>query len=179
MPNSKAQLRAAMRKRKRAMTESEIQHKSAQLARMFFETEQYRKARSIYGYLSCNQEVRILPILERALRDGKRIAVPKCYGDEMKFIWLEDLTAVALDSRGIPQPVADGPEADDETALVLLPGLAFDREGNRLGYGGGYYDRFLQREPGHPTVALCYDFQLVDRLETDEHDIPADLVLRA
>ena len=60
-----------------------------------------------------------------------------------------------------------------------MPGLAFDEKGNRLGYGGGYYDRFLAGEPNHPTVALCYDFQLVETLETDEFDIPVDLVLRA
>ena len=68
---------------------------------------------------------------------------------------------------------------DDLTALVLMPGLAFDKQGNRVGYGGGFYDKFLQAEPNHPTVALCYDFQLFDKLETDDYDIPVDLVLWA
>lgn len=176
---NKKELRNAIRAQKRAMTEDMIREKSANLAKQLFETEQYRSARSIYGYLPYNQEVRTIPILEQALRDGKKVAVPKCYGSEMRFLWLEDLTAVEKSAMGIPEPVADEPVADDETALVLMPGLAFDREGRRIGYGGGFYDKFLSREVKHPTVALCYDFQVVDRLETEEFDIPADLVLWA
>ena len=179
MSSSKAWLRDEIRHRKRAMSQEEIREKSGRLAAQLYETSVYRNARSVYGYLSCNQEVRTMPILEQALREGKRVAVPKCYGQEMKFIWLEDLTQVEKSPRGIPQPIADAPVAEDETALVLMPGLAFDEKGNRLGYGGGYYDRFLAGEPNHPTVALCYDFQLVETLETDEFDIPVDLVLRA
>ena len=60
-----------------------------------------------------------------------------------------------------------------------MPGLAFDPQGHRLGYGGGYYDRFLAAEPNHPAVALCFDFQVVDHLETQDFDMPADLVLWA
>ena len=69
--------------------------------------------------------------------------------------------------------------ADDPHALVLMPGLAFDPQGHRIGYGGGFYDKFLAREPEHPTVALCYDFQVLPRLETEEYDIPVDTVLWA
>ena len=120
-----------------------------------------------------------MPILEKALADGKRVAVPKVYGEEMKFIYLNDLSRVAAGYAGIPEPIADGPVAEDETALVLMPGLAFDPQGHRIGYGGGFYDKFLSREPGHKTVALCYEFQLVERLETEEFDIPVDVVIWA
>ena len=58
-----------------------------------------------------------------------------------------------------------------------MPGLAFDRQGHRIGYGGGFYDRFLAQEPNHPTVALCYAFQMLDALETEEFDVPVDCVL--
>ncbi|MBE6923194.1 MAG: 5-formyltetrahydrofolate cyclo-ligase [Ruminococcaceae bacterium] len=174
---NKLQLRRFIREQKRAMTEAQIREKSEQLARLFLETEEYRRAQSIYGYLSYNQEVRTLPILQQALRDGKRVAVPKCYGEEMRFIWLDDLSAVAKNAMGIPEPMADGPVAQDETALVLMPGVAFDQAGNRIGYGGGYYDKFLAREGNHPTLALCYAFQMVEHLEAEEFDIPVDRVL--
>ena len=97
----------------------------------------------------------------------------------MEFIYLDDLSAVANNSYGIPEPVADEPVARDKDALVLMPGLAFDKMGHRVGYGGGYYDRYLAAEPGHPLVALCYDFQMFDKLETEEFDIPVDMVLFA
>ena len=117
--------------------------------------------------------------VRQALLDGKAVAVPKVYGDEMKFILLSDLDAVAKGYAGIPEPIADGPEAADPEALVLMPGLVFDPQGHRIGYGGGFYDKFLSREPNHPTLALCYDFQMLPHLDTEEHDIPVDTVLWA
>ena len=176
---NKQELRQAIRARKRAMTEEDILRRSEILAEKFTRSNAYRAAKTIYGYLPYNQEVRTVPMLRRALEEGKRVAVPKVYGDDMKFIYLDDLSQVAKGYAGIPEPVANGPVAQDETALVLMPGLAFDRAGHRIGYGGGFYDKFLAREPHHPTVALCYDFQVMDRLETEEFDIPVDLVIWA
>ncbi|MBR6595779.1 MAG: 5-formyltetrahydrofolate cyclo-ligase [Oscillospiraceae bacterium] len=176
---NKTELRRSIREKKRAMTEPQILEKSEALTKLFLASPEYRSARSVYGYLPYNQEVRTVPLLEQALRDGKRVAVPKCYGDEMRFIWMEDLSRVEKGYAGIPEPIADGPVADDETALVLMPGMAFDKEGHRIGYGGGFYDKFLAREGSHPTLALCYDFQVVSHLETEEFDIPVDKVLWA
>lgn len=175
----KKELRSQIRARKRAMTEEEIVSRSEALGRLFVQSEAYKAAKTIYGYLPYNQEVRTVPMLEQALKDGKRVAVPKCYGEEMKFLYLDDLTQVAPGYANIPEPVADEPVADDPTALVLMPGLAFDPQGHRIGYGGGFYDKFLSAEPNHPTLALCYEFQMLPHLETEDHDIPVDTVLWA
>lgn len=175
----KKTLRAEIRAKKRAMTAQEIEEKSAALAKAFYETAEYKNAKTIYGYLPYNQEVRTTQMLAHALADGKQVAVPKVYGDEMKFILLSDLGQVAKGYAGIPEPIADGPVAADPTALVLMPGLAFDPEGHRLGYGGGFYDKFLAAEPNHPTLALCYDFQMLPHLDTESYDIPVDRVLWA
>lgn len=175
----KKTLRAEIRARKRAMSPEEIEMRSSALAELFYASSAYQNARTIYGYLPYNQEVRTVPMLERALRDGKRVAVPKCYGDEMRFIYMEDLSLVEKGYANIPEPIADAPIADDQTALVLMPGLAFDPAGHRIGYGGGFYDRFLAREPNHPTLALCYEFQMRPRIETEQFDIPVDTVLWA
>ena len=176
---NKQELRAQIRAQKRAMTEEMIVEKSKALGERFSQSEAYKKAKSIYGYLPYNQEVRTTAMLEQAIRDGKKVAVPKCYGDEMKFIWMEDLSKVEKGYANIPEPIADGPVADDETALVLMPGLAFDPQGHRCGYGGGFYDKFLAAEPNHPTLALCYDFQMLPHLETEDHDIPVNYVIWA
>lgn len=175
----KKTLRKSIRQLKGAMTQEEIISKSQRLLELFTATDAYHDARTIYGYLPYNQEVRTVPILQQALRDGKRVAVPKVYGDDMRFIYMDDLSLTAPGFGGIPEPIADAPVAEDPHALVLMPGLAFDTTGRRIGYGGGFYDRFLAQEPNHPTVALCYDFQMVQDLPVEEFDIPVDLVLFA
>ena len=176
---NKKELRAWIREKKRNMTPQQIESASRRLGQLLVETELYQKADTIYGYLPYNQEVRTVPMLEQAMADGKRVAVPKVYGEEMKFIYLTDLNQVEKGYAGIPEPVADEPVAEDKTALVLMPGLAFDPQGHRIGYGGGFYDRFLAKEPDHPTVALCYEFQMLEKLETEEFDVPVDQVLWA
>lgn len=175
----KKTLRGLVREKKRRLSPREIAKASEILGDMLRQTPVYRQARAIYGYLPYNQEVNTLPILRRALQDGKRVAVPKVYGGEMRFLWIADLAQTASGYCGIPEPIADEPLADDPTALVLTPGLAFDASGGRIGYGGGFYDKFFALEPGHPTVALCYDFQLFDTLPVERFDVPVDLVLHA
>lgn len=158
------------------MSPADIAQRSHALCCRVLETEAYQRAETFYGYLPFNQEVRLLPLLRQALAEGKAVALPKCYGPEMRFILMTDLSRVQVSPSGVPEPIDDFPVANDERALVLVPGLAFDARGLRIGYGGGYYDRFLAREPHHPTIALCYDFQLLPRLETEDHDLPVDTV---
>lgn len=173
----KKALRAEIKAKKRAMTEEQIAATSEALARQFYAHPAYQNAKSIFGYLSYNQEVRTMPMLEQAQKDGKRVAVPKVIGDRMIFIWLDDLSRIELGYCNIPEPIDNGPEALDETALVMMPGLAFDPTGRRCGYGGGFYDRYLEEHPDHPTLAMCYGFQMFDHLDTDPHDIPVNYVL--
>ena len=175
----KQQLRKQIRAQKRVMTEAQIVEKSEKLGQLFLASQAYQQAKTIYGYLPYNQEVRTTAMLQQALADGKRVAVPKCYGEEMRFIYLTDLSRVEKGYCNIPEPIEDGPIADDPTALVLMPGLAFTEAGLRMGYGGGFYDKFLAAEPNHPTLALCYDFQMVDYIPTEEYDVPVDTVLWA
>lgn len=173
---SKQELRRQMRLRKAAMTPEDRERRSLQLCDMVLQSQAYHDAKSVYGYLPFNQEVNTLPLLLQALSDGKTVALPKCRGRDMRFVALTDFSAVTPGAIGAPEPIADEPIAADETALVILPGLAFDPSGHRLGYGGGYYDRFLAEEPHHPTIALCFDFQMLPQLETEPHDISADTV---
>ena len=173
----KRALRRESGAKKRALTAREIEDRSRILADKLYKTPQYQNARSVYAYLSFNQEVRTRPIIERAWSDGKRVAVPKVIGDEMRFIWIDDFDHLAEEAHGISEPVGDGPQADNPGALVLVPGLAFDLNGHRVGYGGGFYDRFLAREPDHPTVALCYDFQLLSEIKVEDYDMPVQRVI--
>ena len=129
----KAALRKEIRAKKKAMTEAEICEKSKNLCRKFLESNAYRAAKTVYGYLPYNQEVRTWELLQQAMRDGKRVAVPKVYDQEMRFIYITDFSQIDTGYCGIPEPIADGPVAEDRDALVLMPGLAFDNEGHRIG----------------------------------------------
>ena len=174
----KKALRREIGAKKRALSSAEIEARSAALAAKLYESPQYKSAESLYVYLSFNQEVRTEPIIRQAWAEGKRVAVPKVVGDEMVFIWIESFDNLAPQGAfHILEPIENGPVADDETALVLMPGLAFDPQGHRVGYGGGYYDRYLATQPDHPTLALCYDFQLYDHLDVDDYDVPVDVVI--
>lgn len=173
----KAELRRYISARKRALSPAQIERASALLAQKLFRHPLYSSASAIYVYLSYNQEVRTAPIIRRARADGKRVAAPKISEQKMQFYWLKEDTALKPGYAGIPEP-QDAEEADAPEALILLPGLAFDLQGNRLGYGGGFYDRFLAAQP-HPSIALCYDFQLLEHLDVQAHDIPVDAVLSA
>ena len=176
MKLTKQELRSVVRSRKKEMTADDIARRSELLCCKVLNTEAYKAADTVYGYLPFNQEVDLTVLLKQAIADGKQIALPKCYGKEMRFILVRDLASIRKSAFGAPEPIEDGPIACDLQALVILPGLVFDRQGHRIGYGGGYYDRFLEQEPNHPTIGLCFDFQLVPQLEPEDHDIPAQTV---
>ena len=176
MKQNKQDLRAAVRSQKKELMPEDIAQRSELLCRMVLDTDAYKVADTLYGYLPFNREVDLTLLLKQALADGKQVALPKCYGKEMRFILIQDLSSVQKSALGAPEPIEDGPIARDPQALVVLPGLVFDPRGYRIGYGGGYYDRFLAKEPSHPTIGLCFSFQLVPKLEPEVHDIPAQTV---
>jgi 5-formyltetrahydrofolate cyclo-ligase len=102
----KAALRKEIRQMKKAMTEEELKLRSHRLCEKFLQSEAYRSAKTLYGYLPYNQEVRTWEILQRAFLDGKRVAVPKVYGQEMRFIYITDFSQIDTGYCGIPEPIA-------------------------------------------------------------------------
>jgi 5-formyltetrahydrofolate cyclo-ligase len=124
-------------------------------------------------------EVDLHPLIEQLWADRTPLYFPRCLpGRQLCFGRADSQDDLLPDAFGIPAPPPDAPLWTPETGrtVCIVPALAFDRQGYRLGYGGGYYDRFLALEPGHPTIALCYDFQVCDALEPESHDIPVDMV---
>lgn len=118
-----------------------------------------------------------------ALAAGKRVAYPVIDGDSpliedcsMSFRIVDDLGAFSDQGRGFPEPPRDG-EPATELDLIVVPALAFDPSGHRLGYGAGLYDRSLPRFPSSKTVGVAFDFQLLMELPRGPHDVPVDLVV--
>lgn len=173
----KSTLRAQMRENRRSLPETEAQRQSSRIAGRLFAHPAWKRASAVYVYLSYHREVATLPIIRQALFEGKRVAAPRVCGQEMAFFWLDDPQSAVAGYHGIPEPPETASPADALDALVLAPGLAFTIDGQRLGYGGGFYDRFLASERAHYVIGLCYDFQIVDSLPAEPHDCKVDAVL--
>jgi 5-formyltetrahydrofolate cyclo-ligase len=144
---------------------------SLAIARHVREWAVYQSARSVMAYASVGAEVETAALLEGILRDGKQLLLPRCLpGGAMQAVAVPDLAALAPGFRGIPEPVGDAaPKAGID--LILAPGLLFDKSGNRLGQGGGHYDRFLSDYPG-VVCALAFSAQVLEALSAQPHDRP-------
>jgi len=137
----------------------------------------YRHTDLLLCFYPMRGEPDLRPLMELALSDGIPVALPVCTANGMIFRHLEQETALVPDRFGIPAPPPDSREASPTArTLCLLPGLAADRHGNRLGYGGGFYDRFLPHFEG-VTLFPIYRCHLMDTLPHEAHDIPADMIL--
>ena len=141
----------------------------------------YKEAKNIFIYLSFGSEIDTNPIIDRVLEDGKEVYIPKIYksNKEMKAIRLNSFEDLEENSMGILEPKDDSNFIDKENIdLIIVPGAVFDLEGNRIGYGGGYYDRFLSNiKDKRNKVALAYDLQIVENIEAEEHDIKVDYII--
>jgi 5-formyltetrahydrofolate cyclo-ligase len=140
----------------------------------------YKKAKTVAAFASTKGEIDTYPLLEGILASGKKLALPHVskVKSQLRFYEVTDLKKLSPGEFGIlcPEPVHAVPM--DKIDLMLVPGLAFDRKGFRLGFGKGYYDRALpQIRPDTISMGLCYSFQVVDQVPVTSHDIPVKALL--
>ena len=176
--NEKKEIRRIVLELRRQMQDRNVLCRSREIFRKVEESSEYRRTDAVFVYMDVRHEVMTGEFIERALRDGKKVAVPKVDGNRMNFLYISSTDDCRPGKMGIPEPFADAgtghdlQNADaDETALMILPGVAFDSSCRRVGYGGGYYDRYLAEHRFHPTVAVAFDEQIFDRVPGDAHDI--------
>ena len=156
----------------------EKQQKAADICRLVQTLPAFRQANTVLCYLSAGSEVETRGILEACFRLGKRVALPRCYEDSrMEFLPVTAVSQASELSRfGIAEPPHGEPVDPSQADLCLVPALAFDKNGFRLGYGMGYYDRYLKRFSG-VAVGLCYDDCLRETLPTNQNDRPVQLIV--
>lgn len=168
----KASLRRALLAARRAISAKERAVLDGTLVRRIAALDSFFRARALIGYWPTKGEIDLTPLFEIAKAEGKPIYLPRCAADGMRFYRYEGADALSPDRFGIPAPAPEAElPADTADTLCILPGLAADKAGHRLGYGGGFYDRFLPHFNGETLFAL-YDRFLVDELPHEPHDMP-------
>ena len=174
----KRALRDRMRHIRSALPPAERGRRSISIERRLFELPEVRSARTVLAFHSFESEVSTTGILERALAQGKRVLLPAVGRDRMEAVDYSAETPLARASYGALEPVNNDPVDPAEVDLVIAPGLAFDRAGNRLGYGGGYFDGFLRRvHGGCSSVGVCFHEQLIDAVPCGPDDVPVLVVV--
>lgn len=139
-------------------------------------TSEFKAATVIGLYCPVRNEVFTEEIFAAARYSGKTVAYPRVRGDLLDFIEVEQREELVPGTYGILEPSGAKIVPLSALEMIVVPGIAFDFSGHRLGYGKGYYDRFLQKGRGH-LVGLCFDFQLVPRLPAESHDIRMDILV--
>lgn len=179
----KEQLRRYLLRLRDRQSTGEIEEKSTELTDQVVHLHEYVRSRGIACYVNKGSEVDTRPLIRRSLDIGKRVLVPVVKkGDiDLFFAEIKNLgTELAPGTFGIlePKPESLHPESLDAADLLFVPGIAWDKDGYRLGWGRGYFDRVLKNLPAHTRSAgLAFNLQLVNHIPRDQFDLPVDMVI--
>ena len=173
----KAALRKKMLARRRAMAPEAVRAGSAAIAACLWQLSRFRRAGTLLTYVaSKDNEVDTLPIIEQAITEGRRVMVPlSTSSGELRWsnLWNTEDLVPGLFGILEPRPEVRELALPPEQSICLVPGIAFNKKGQRLGYGGGFFDRFLAHYRGR-TIGLAFGTQLLDVLPQEQHDQKVD-----
>ena len=181
---AKKELRNAMKSRLAAVSPEEAEKASRLVLEKLESLEQWKSSEVVLAFVSMKDELGTAQVIRKALMQGKTVAVPRVTGSDLVFCRIEDIEKDTVPGAfGILEPVSGLPEVDIKTlsdchSVVLVPGLAFDKENFRLGRGKGFYDRFLASAGDSVyKIGIGYSFQLVERVPKENHDLRLDLLI--
>lgn len=171
--NNKKELRAYYKQLRRSLSGCEKERLDKSVSEKFLSLDEYKDSQILLCYVSSDIEVGTADIIITALKDGKDVYVPKCadVGNSMTFHRITSLDDLSSGAYGILEPDASLTAYCGEKAVCVVPALAYDKTGHRLGFGKGYYDRFLLENKNVYPIGLCYDFCIVDEIPSELHDI--------
>ena len=170
----KKALRQEIRARKKACPQEQLQEESVWIMSKLSEHPDFQKAEIVMLYASLPDEVQTLVFLEK-WRNRKRILLPTVVGDDIVPVELSAHSRMTEGDFHILEP--DSPPYEGPIDLIVVPGMAFDRRGHRLGRGKGYYDRFLIKYPEVKTIGICFSFQMLDEVPAESHDQVIDEII--
>lgn len=173
---SKKDIRKCVLARRNCISKQEWEEKSRLICEKVVTHPFFLDSNVIYCYVDYRNEVSTRAIIETAWEQGKKVAVPKVLGDEMEFYYIHSYEDLEEGYKGILEPKQTN-LAYDENTLVIMPGAAFDLTCNRIGYGKGYYDKYLHAHPSYKTLALAFEFQMIEHIPTEEYDICPQIII--
>lgn len=177
----KTDIRKAILSKRDLLTTQQIARKSLEIKKRLFNLLEFKEATLISFYISFRSEVQTHEMIKEALRLDKRVVVPIV--EREKILSLSELkdfdNELEIGKFGILEPnLKYRREVNlSEVELVIVPGIVFDKNGNRIGYGGGYYDNLLSRMKCVPFIGLAYELQIVPQVSAEEYDIPAHKII--
>lgn len=178
---TKATMRREIRARVTELPERARETESSAVCAALADNGDVRTANTLMAYLALPDEANVDALIRSVLDDGRRVCVPRIDWSTrtLDIVAIDDLSDLDVDACGIRTP---GPDAATvpiaEVNTIVVPGIAFDREGGRLGRGGGFYDRLLaQRTPSTRAIGVCFACQVVDAVPREAHDVPMNTVL--
>ncbi|MBE5799626.1 MAG: 5-formyltetrahydrofolate cyclo-ligase [Clostridiales bacterium] len=175
---SKAVLRERMRAMRRSLSAQQQEEAAQAVWEKIRAFESYQRANAVMAYMACRGEMRLAPVLEDILASGRALLLPRCEGPGvMTARRIRSMDELMGGAYGLMEPREDSEIADpSQIDLIFVPGTAFDPLGHRLGQGGGYYDRFLQKTDA-VCAGICHDFALLDIVPHEAHDKKMEYVI--
>lgn len=176
--HNKLMVRNKIKELKNALSKEEIKDYSNKIYHNVLTSLSFDQYEEVYIYVSFNQEVDTSTIIDYLIQQGVKIGAPKIMDGHMEFYYINDKNQLEPGFYGILEPTTDR-VADGNNILMIMPGLAFDLHGNRIGYGAGYYDKYLHEyhKKRIHKIALAYDFQIVEQIENNEYDVGVDGII--
>jgi len=173
----KNHLKEEILEKRNSLPKKEVIERSRKIEERLFNLEYYKKSKTIMFFVSFNSEVNTHDMIKKSLKH-KIIVVPKVVNNEIEPSVIIDFDNLVPSGKfGILEPIESMKTAYKNIDLVLVPGAVFDMGGHRIGYGFGYYDKFLRKVPKALKIGLCFDFQVIDKIPAEQHDVPVDLIV--
>lgn len=174
---TKKEIRKQIRKIRNHLEPNVWQDATEKITSNVIQSDLFRESTDLLCYINIEGEVGTHQIIEEAWRLGKNVWVPKVFGDDMEFYCIHSFSELEEGAFGVPEP--SGKEEREELAygLMIVPGVAFDRKCNRIGYGKGFYDRYIKTHPDMNTMGIAFDVQILEQIPTEECDQPLDMVI--
>lgn len=175
----KTELRKSLKKERNSLPKEIKNEFDMRIFQEIINSKVYEESQRVFIYVSYNSEVDTIPLIKYSLEKGKRVCVPRVLDKEgnMESLYIDSLGELREGMYGILEPVSTKKASPIDIELVITPGLAFDKEGGRIGYGKGYYDRYLKLSNNAIKMGVCYDFQVVPSLPTTKEDIKMDMII--